>query len=265
MSLHAVAASGESAAAASSTAASAARNRVLYWGSGSPPAWRVLLCLAEKRLPFRSELITFESGVLRTPPMLSLNPRGLVPIFVDGEARMYESIAILNYLEHFYPENSLLPADKTRRSRALMRMEESNNLSAAAGEVVYYVRRTPPGDINAEYLQAKKEVLHDELRLWEMYLLGASFLAGDDITLADLCFFPNLAYCVRLGLQLETRYPNLLGYFLRMSSRPTVLSTWPPHCECGCCVGRTDDSRVGVSRGCCHFCLVSRWLHKCFS
>lgn len=49
------------------------------------------------------------------------------------------------------------------------------------------------------------------------------------MTLADLSFFPNLAYCVRLGLRLEERYPHLYAYFARMCSRPSVLATWPPH------------------------------------
>jgi hypothetical protein len=141
--------------------------RVLYWGSGSPPAWRVLITLHEKMLSYRSEMITFESGILKTPPMLSLNPRGLVPIFIDGEVRMYESLAIMHYLEDFYPEVPLLPRERVARARALMRMEEANNVSAAAGEVVYYVRRTPPGEINEEYLTAKKQALWTELALWE--------------------------------------------------------------------------------------------------
>jgi glutathione S-transferase len=142
--------------------------RVLYWGSGSPPAWRVLITLHEKALSYRSEMITFESGILKTAPMLSLNPRGLVPIFIDGEVRMYESLAILHYLDDFYPDPPLLPRERVARARALTRMEEANNVSAAAGEVVYYVRRTPPGEINEEYLAAKKAALHTELALWEM-------------------------------------------------------------------------------------------------
>lgn len=180
-------------------------------------------------------MVTFESGVLKTPPMLSLNPRGLVPIFVDGDVRMYESLAILHYLESFYGDgsgfHSLLPRDKVPRARCLTRMEEANNVSAAAGEVVYYVRRTPPAEINDEYLRAKKAALATELALWEMYLLGSDYLAGPghDLSLADCSFFPNLAYMVRLGLKLEGRYPNLLAYFERMVSRPGVQATWPPH------------------------------------
>ena len=69
--------------------------RTLYWASGSPPAWRALLTLAEKRIPFNSVMVTFESGVLRTPAHLALNPRGLVPVLVDGPVRMYESLAII--------------------------------------------------------------------------------------------------------------------------------------------------------------------------
>lgn len=141
--------------------------RVLYWGSGSPPAWRVLITLHEKKLSYKSEMITFESGVLKTAPMLSLNPRGLVPIFIDGDVRMYESLAILHYLDDFYTEIPLLPKERIARARALTRMEEANNVSATAGEVVYYVRRTPPGEINEEYLSQKKLALHTELKLWE--------------------------------------------------------------------------------------------------
>ena len=58
-----------------------------------------------------------------------------------------------------------------------------------------------------------------------LYLAGP----GHDVTLADFSFFPNLAYMVRLGLQLEGRYPNLLGFFQRMSTRKSILATWPPH------------------------------------
>jgi len=58
-----------------------------------------------------------------------------------------------------------------------------------------------------------------------LYLAGP----GNDVSLADFSFFPNLAYMVRLGLALEGRYPNLHAYFVRMATRPSVVATWPPH------------------------------------
>lgn len=71
----------------------------VYWGSGSPPCWRVLSALQEKGLKYKSQLITFDSGVLKTAPFLALNPRGLVPILVDGDVVITESLAILEWLE----------------------------------------------------------------------------------------------------------------------------------------------------------------------
>jgi glutathione S-transferase len=93
------------------------------------------------------------------------------------------------------------------------------------------VRRTPPEKINEEYLRAKHGVLAAELALWEMYLVGSDFLAGPGcgLSLADLSFFPQLAYIVRLGFKLEVKYKNLAGYFQRMCLRPSFLATWPPH------------------------------------
>lgn len=239
----------------------------VYWGSGSPPCWRVLLALHEKGLRYNSELIAFSSGVLKTPAMLTLNPRGLVPILIDGAVRMHESFAIMLYLESEYTGGSaLLPRDKVARATALMRMQESNNLSQATGEVVYYVRRMPPAELNAECAEAargarggalrahrartscalthksphplpppdlsvKKAAVAAELSLWESYLVGSQFLAGagQPISLADLAFFPQLAFNVRLGLVLEGRWPSLASYFKRMLSRPSVIATWPPH------------------------------------
>lgn len=235
----------------------------VYWGSGSPPCWRVLLVLHEKGLRYNSELLAFSSGVLKTPAMLTLNPRGLVPILIDGGVRMHESFAIMSYLESEYAGGSaLLPREKVARATALMRMHESNNLSQATGEVVYYVRRMPPAELNAECadartggrpaqraralraralphprhatradLSVKKAAVAAEFSLWESYLVGSQFLAGagQPISLADLAFFPQLAFNVRLGLVLEGRWPSLASYFKRMLARPSVVATWPPH------------------------------------
>jgi glutathione S-transferase len=72
---------------------------------------------------------------LKTPDFLALNPRGLVPTFVADGVVIYESLAILHYLEDRYPAVPLMPKAPAARARALMRMQEANNASSAAGEV----------------------------------------------------------------------------------------------------------------------------------
>mmetsp|Transcript_3569 Transcript_3569/g.4289 ORF Transcript_3569/g.4289 Transcript_3569/m.4289 type:complete len:240 (+) Transcript_3569:302-1021(+) len=206
--------------------------KILFWGSGSPPAWRVRLCLEEKRIPYRSNLISFADGDLKTPEMLALNPRGMVPIFVDGDIVMYESLAIVTYLESIDDGNSsicLTPKQKRLAAKALVRMNEANNASAHVGEVVYYLRRTKPEDINEMYLNSKREAMYSEISLWERYFdSGDDFLAGNSMSVADVSFFPTLAYIVRLGFDLS-RFPRLNMYYIRMCKRPSVQASWPPH------------------------------------
>ena len=89
--------------AASVSAEDGAPSRTLYWVLGAPPSWRVALALHEKGLSFRSELLAVEEGAMLQQRILVLNPRGRVPILVDGSARLYGSLAILHFLEASAP------------------------------------------------------------------------------------------------------------------------------------------------------------------
>src|SRR6202161_2294742 len=74
-----------------------------YWGSGSPYAWRVLLALEFKHLPYTSHLLQFSKQEHKSPQMLALNPRGRVPVLKDGDYVVFESLAVLYYLDLKYP------------------------------------------------------------------------------------------------------------------------------------------------------------------
>ncbi len=76
----------------------------VFWGSGSPFAWRVLLALEFKKLPYVSHLLQFSKQEHKSPQMLALNPRGRVPVLKDGDYVCFESLAILYYLDLKYPD-----------------------------------------------------------------------------------------------------------------------------------------------------------------
>jgi len=67
----------------------------LYWGSGSPYSWRVLLALEYKRLTYTSHLLQFSKQEHKSPQMLAMNPRGRLPVLRDGDYVCFESLAIL--------------------------------------------------------------------------------------------------------------------------------------------------------------------------
>ena len=79
----------------------------VYWASGSPFSWRVLLTLEVKQLPYQLKLLTFSQREHKSPEYLALNPRGKVPTLKDDDFLLYESLAIMTYLDSKYPERPL--------------------------------------------------------------------------------------------------------------------------------------------------------------
>ena len=88
----------------------------VYWGSGSPYSWRVLLALEHKGLAYNSHLLQLAMQEHKSPHMLALNPRGRVPVLKDGDYVVFESLAILYYLERKYPASRCL-AIRPKRAR----------------------------------------------------------------------------------------------------------------------------------------------------
>lgn len=58
---------------------------------------------------------------------------------------------------------------------------------------------------------------------------GNVFLVGNNLTLADIVFFPYLAYVIRLGFKADEKFPSLARYYNLMLTRKSVQDTWPPH------------------------------------
>src|SRR5215470_14206404 len=107
-----------------------------YCGSGSPYAWKVWLALEHKQIPYDFKLLSFDRGDLRTPEFRAINPRGQVPAIVDNGFALWESTAIVEYLEERYPQQPLLPRDAAERAtvRRLM-LEADNHLYAAQSDL----------------------------------------------------------------------------------------------------------------------------------
>ena len=83
------------------------------------------------------------------------------------------------------------------------------------------------GNIDEKMLSERKKMLADELAIWENYLKG-DYICGSNFTMADVVVFPTLAFLVRGSLNLEHR-PNMQRYYSKLSQRPSILGSWPPH------------------------------------
>jgi len=194
----------------------------------SPPSWAVVLTLGEKLLTYSARALAFDKGEHRTPEMLARNPRGTIPVLMDGALVVHETFAILEYLDFAYPEVPLLPLERATRALAITRFHESSNLKALGMSLFSYLRKTLQEERSADTIQSHVKELYRELDFWEAYYGESVWCAGAEMTLGDISVFVYLATAVQLGLKLDDkRYPNLYGFYGRMRARPAVRQTWP--------------------------------------
>jgi glutathione S-transferase len=92
----------------------------LYYASGSPYAWSAWRALERKGIPYHDKLLSFDADHLKTPEYVALNPRQRAPVLVDDDFALYESAAIVEYVEDRWPNGPALFAHEPRE-RAIQR------------------------------------------------------------------------------------------------------------------------------------------------
>lgn len=203
---------------------------LIYCFSGSPYVWRALIALEEKGIDYEARWIPRASGEHRTPEMLALNPRGRLPILRYGDVTLYESVAICLFLELEHPEPPLIPRSTAERARALVLMSEAEYVDSESEEALLFALGAKTDSDGPEARQKAYRRLHAEVGRWEAHLEhGDPYLAGNDLSLADIVIFPGIAFLVRTGLTLSKRTPKLAAWYERMVGRPSVQASWPPH------------------------------------
>ena len=209
---------------------------VLYYGSGSPFAWRVQLALEHKALPYERKVLSFAAGDTRKPEFVALNPRHRVPVMVDGDFVLYESNAIVEYLEDAYPSSGspLFPGDA--RTRALARrliMEVDNYFDEAIDPLTTEAFGKKPEERDASAIAASRAATMDELKYFTKQMRG-DFLAGP-LSAADFAFYPYISYLPRCQLKLPDLdadgmlTPELRAWKGRVERLPFFDKTYPPH------------------------------------
>jgi glutathione S-transferase len=213
----------------------------IYWGSGSPYAWRVLLALEIKKIPYTSRLIEFSKQQNKTPEFLALNPRGKVPVIKDGDFALSESLAILAYLDRKAPEPPLFgrTAEETGRIWKLV-SEAVSYLEPPAIRIVGPIYFNKAAE-KADDIRAAIAPVHEELKRLEAALKGSRWLAGDAISAADIVAYPTVENVLRAAgkdaakpfaldvLPIENTYPAIAAWRERIMALPGYERTYPPH------------------------------------
>ncbi|HEY7386591.1 MAG TPA: glutathione S-transferase family protein [Beijerinckiaceae bacterium] len=208
---------------------------VLHYLSGSPYAWRVWLALEHKGIPYTLKAMSYDAGDFSSAEFGALNPRRRVPVLVDGDFVLYESAAIVEYLEDREPRGPHLFSTDVRDRAVQRRMvrEADQYFATALEELVEAVLFTPEDRRSEERIAAANEAIRRELRIWET-MIKADYLAGA-LTAVDFTLFPEVALVQRIGRRNPGLVPgDMIGekmgaWMRRMEALPLVEKTWPPH------------------------------------
>ncbi len=214
----------------------------VIWASGSPYSWSVLLTLEVKELQYKSTLIELFKGENRTPEFLKMNPRGKVPVLRDGDYFIYESLAIISYLDRKFMQESLF-GETPEQAAQIMKMisEYQSYIAPHVGEIMSLVFWRNDLLKNIDQLTNIRQNLHDELNQLELYLDGNNWVIGNNISAADICIFPFMQILLRAEskikrsipdfdlLLLDKSFPSISKWLKMLETLPGYEKTYPPH------------------------------------
>lgn len=213
----------------------------VWWGSGSPYCWRVLLALEHKRVPYRGHLLQFSKQEHQSPQMLAMNPRGRLPVLKDGDYVVFESVAVLHYLDRKYPDPPIFGRSAEEAGVIIRVIEE---FQAYTEEHLMKICRgllTGTADPHSDPITEAMHVVAREARTIEMRLSKGEWIVGDSYSAIDMVIFPAIqllrralerpgaADLARRFLPLEVNYPALGRWLARIESLPGYERTYPPH------------------------------------
>jgi glutathione S-transferase len=203
---------------------------VVHSVPGSPFGRSVLIALEEKGAPYR--LAPLAPGDSKSPAHLARHPFGRVPALEHDGFALYETQAILRYLDRVLPEPSLTPANVKQAAR----MDQVMNISdwylfQGVCNVIVFQRIVGPQFFGTTADEAAIERAMPQARtvFAELArLLGEQpFIVGDRLSLADLQTAPQASF---LSLTpewttLTATHPNLVAWIERLEARPSFQST----------------------------------------
>ena len=215
----------------------------LHYAPGSAHSAAVRIALAEKgQAPelHKLDLVHFEQ---HTPEYLAINCHGTVPFLEDAGRRLFDSFAILEYLDETHPEPLLIGGDPRQRYIARKwgkyvethiaphlaiarwaalggRMPDAARagLARLLPEREALWRRALEG-FGADQLEASTRAMLTAGERLAADLQGNAWLAGERFTLGDVAVYPHVAQFATLGLPVPAAVEQWLG---RVAARPSV-------------------------------------------
>jgi glutathione S-transferase len=190
------------------------------YGVARTRAFRALWIAEELGLAYEHVPVEIGEAGARTPEFLALNPNGRLPLIVDGDFVLSESLAITLYLAKKYSHGALYPAALEAEARvwqwsfwALVEVDRGVNIWSL------HAVRLPPDERDAALRDEALKLLAAPFKVLDAAVAGGAYLLGPDFTVADL----NVAAVISRAVDMDLApWPHLQNWLTRCLDRPAA-------------------------------------------
>src|SRR5438132_37126 len=188
---------------------------------GFPPtrSIRVLWTLRELDVEFEFISVDPTKGEHRRPEFLAVNPAGKLPVLVDGDFVLTESVAIVLYLAEKYPKKGFLPTGLRARAEVnRWLLFTATELEQPLWRIARHTHLYPIEKRLAAEIPIARQDFLDMAAVMEKHLETRPVLVGENVTVADF----GAAYTLDMAslVHLLEALPNMRAYMERMYARP---------------------------------------------
>jgi glutathione S-transferase len=184
----------------------------------------VRIALDEKSLQAELVELDMRAGEHKSPAYLARNPYGRVPTLEHDEFVLFESTAILEYLEAIKPSPPLTPFDAEQRALAAMHMKLCDlEFGSQTRPLIFPARFLPKERWNLEAMNAARARVNAHLAILDTQLGDHEWLVGDAFSLVEVCYAPLVRFLDELELQAP---PRVRAWSERVLARPSVRKNW---------------------------------------
>ena len=201
----------------------------LYAFPPSPNTWKVRAFAHQIGVPLDLEIVDLTKGAQKKPEYLALNPTGRTPTLVDGDLKLWESSAILQYLggqrrSPLWPDDAKTRADIMRWQSWHLQHWSRGTTGFIFENLVKAIMQMGPPDQTA--LAQAGELFHQDACVLDKHLGAHSYLVNDTLTLADFTVVAPLFHAEPSKIPLE-KYGNIKRWFGKQAALPAWQETAP--------------------------------------
>jgi len=186
---------------------------------------RVRIALTEKQIPHELVVVDMAARRHREPPYPALHPYCRVPTPEEDGYVLFESTAILNYLEATRAVPPLMPSDARGRALVDMHMKLCDlQFTRHTGTIIFPKRFLPKERWNTAAMADAKTEIEKHLAILDKQLVGKTYLVAEQFSLAEVCYAPFVEF---LTLMEITPPREVAAWSERLLARPSAVTTRP--------------------------------------